>query len=266
MRWFSISRGIKSAGRPCREYAKRGVRKAWGSASIEWIFPAGMLPESAWQQHRFGLRCHDQVRRKERWLMTPEGLILGTRLTAIAAAAIAALALSLAGAQKALVVATAILAALIGVHLLLDRLWLRLPGMMTGPDQVADADAALAADATRDGTSTDPASAPSIEDTRDWGGPFKDGANLVITVEGVVLGLVFAFIGSNGGNVMVNVGAVSLAAGVVLGILLYSLAAGGIPSDWGAAIASLVLNISLYALAYGLICIVGVLLTKSAKA
>lgn len=169
--------------------------------------------------------------------MTPAGFIMGSRIAAFLGAGAAALSLGLTGAQLALIVSTWALAGLVGVHLLLDRGWIRLLG----------------------GTESESQTTPT-----DWGAAFKDGANLVITVEGVVLGLVFAFVAKGAGITLVNVGAASLAVGVLLGILLYSLAAGGIPTNWGAAIASLMLNLSLYALAYGLICIVGGLITTSA--
>ncbi len=183
--------------------------------------------------------------------MTPAGLITGVRSAGFAGAGAASLALGLTGVPLALTVSTAVLAGLVGLHLLLDRGWIRL---------VVGNTASAAQPAAEDGTST------MTVPARDWGAAFKDGANLVITVEGVVLGLVFAFIArGTASSTLVNVGAGALAAGVVLGILLYSLAAGGIPGDWGAALASLMLNVSLYALAYGLICIVGALITAPAS-
>ncbi|MBV9381245.1 MAG: hypothetical protein JOY82_04770 [Streptosporangiaceae bacterium] len=182
--------------------------------------------------------------------MTPVGLITATRIACFTGAGAASVALGLMAVPLALTVSTSILAGLIGLHLLLDRGWIRLVGTT----------ASAAQSATEGATETE----PGVD--RDWGAAFKDGANLVITVEGVVLGLVFAFIAKGtASSTLVNVGAASLAAGVVLGILLYSLAAGGIPGAWGAAIASLMLNISLYALAYGLICIVGALITAPAS-
>ena len=193
--------------------------------------------------------------------MSPAGTIMASRVVAIAAAAIAALGLSVAGAQKALVITTAILAALICVHLLLDRGWMRLPAMVSDPSPPEQA--TEGGGDTKGGAAAGEGGAPATAARREWGTAFKDGANLVITVEGVVLGLVFAFIGNHGTTGLVNVGAASLAAGVVLGILLYSLASGGVPSGWGSAIASLMLNLSLYALAYGLICIVAALIMRA---
>ena len=181
--------------------------------------------------------------------MTPARLIAVARTASFAGAGVASLVMGLTGVLLALTVSTSILAGLIGVHLLLDRGWIQLVGNTASATQPA----------TGDNTETTP------EADRDWGAAFKDGANLVITVEGVVLGLVFAFITKGPSSAVVDVGAGSLAAGVVLGILLYSLAAGGVPNDWGAAIASLMLNVSLYALAYGLICIVAALIAAPAS-
>lgn len=159
--------------------------------------------------------------------MTPANLITRARIVGFLGAGIAALVLGLTDAQPALTVSTSILAGLIIFHLLLDLGWIGL----------FDNTALAAQPATTDETQTAP------EAKRDWGAAFKDGANLVITVEGVVLGLVFAFTPKGASSTLVDVGAASLATGVLFGILLYSLAAGGIPGDWGAAIASLMLNV-----------------------
>lgn len=184
--------------------------------------------------------------------MTPAGLITGTRIVGFLGAGAASLFLGLTGAQVALTASTSILAGLVIFHLLLDWGWIGLVGNTTSEAQ------STAAGGSTTTTTTEP--------KRDWGTAFKDGANLVITVEGVVLGLVFAFAPKvTSSSHLVDVGAASLVTGVLLGILLYSLAAGGIPNDWGAAIASLMLNVSLYALAYGLICIVGALITTPAS-
>ncbi|MFC6595704.1 hypothetical protein [Kitasatospora paranensis] len=79
---------------------------------------------------------------------------------------------------------------------------------------------------------------------------------LAVTVQGVVLGLVFAFLGGRVATVTIQVGAVSLAAGVVFGLLLYALVVIEVPGASCAAMAGVLFNWSLWAASYGLACIV----------
>jgi hypothetical protein len=68
----------------------------------------------------------------------------------------------------------------------------------------------------------------------------RNAANVVITVDGVVLGLVYAFLGASQKPIplVVKVGAVALVAGVVLALLLYSLVAGKITTPIAVSIAT----------------------------
>jgi hypothetical protein len=77
---------------------------------------------------------------------------------------------------------------------------------------------------------------------------------LAIQVQGVVLGLVFVFTRQD--STTVKVGAVSLGLGVIIGLLLYSLAAIDVSGPRTQAAALFLFNLTLWALAYGLLCIV----------
>jgi hypothetical protein len=93
----------------------------------------------------------------------------------------------------------------------------------------------------------------------------RNAANVVITVDGVVLGLVYAFVAGGKGPVhlVIKVGALSLVAGVVLALLLYSLVAGKITSYTSTAFANMLFSLISWALAYGLLCIVFALVFPS---
>lgn len=86
----------------------------------------------------------------------------------------------------------------------------------------------------------------------------RSAANVVITVDGVVLGLVYAFVGMDKTStpLVVKVGALALVAGVVLALLLYSLVAGKITTRAAVAFATGLFSLISWALAYGLLCIV----------
>jgi len=81
------------------------------------------------------------------------------------------------------------------------------------------------------------------------------GSNVITTVQGVILGLVFGLVGQSGPALTVKVGMVSLAAGLISGLLLYSLSAVAVP-DSNRFIAGMLYTLSILALAYGLLCIV----------
>ena len=86
----------------------------------------------------------------------------------------------------------------------------------------------------------------------------RNAANLVITVDGVVLGLIYTF--STAGKAptpaVVKVGALALVAGVIVGLLLYSLVAGRITTRTSVAVATALFSLIAWTLAYGLLCIV----------
>jgi len=87
--------------------------------------------------------------------------------------------------------------------------------------------------------------------------PFlRDGANVLITVDGVVLGLIYAFVGDkNPVPPVVKVGAVSLVAGAILALTLYSLATGRITTSRSVHIGNGVYSLAAWAMAFGLWCI-----------
>ncbi len=92
----------------------------------------------------------------------------------------------------------------------------------------------------------------------------RDAANLVIGVDGVVLGLVYAFVGDKTTvPLVVKVGSVSLVLGVAIGLLLYSLVAGKITTTAAQAVATGLFSLIAFALSYGLFCIVFALVLPS---
>lgn len=86
--------------------------------------------------------------------------------------------------------------------------------------------------------------------------PFADAAKVAISTQGLVLGLV-SFSDASSGNTTVKIGTASLVAGVLLAIMLYMLVAGQPPPDArrGTA-ASFLLAVVLWALGFGLLCVV----------
>ncbi|GGQ72091.1 hypothetical protein [Kitasatospora griseola] len=79
---------------------------------------------------------------------------------------------------------------------------------------------------------------------------------LAVTVQGVVLGLVFAFLGSREATATIKVGAVALVVGVILGLLLYALVVIEVPGNSCAAMAGVLFNWCLWSASYGLTCVV----------
>ena len=86
----------------------------------------------------------------------------------------------------------------------------------------------------------------------------RNAANVVITVDGVVLGLVYTFRGATKSPIplVVKVGAVALVTGVVLALILYALVAGKITTKTAQNLATGLFSLISWALAYGLLCIV----------
>jgi hypothetical protein len=81
------------------------------------------------------------------------------------------------------------------------------------------------------------------------------GANVITTVQGVILGLVFGFLVQPGPALTIKVAMVSLAVGLVFGLLLYTLSAIEIPPSHR-FIVFMLYTTSALALVYGLVCIV----------
>ncbi len=86
--------------------------------------------------------------------------------------------------------------------------------------------------------------------------PHVDAAKLAITTQGVVLGLI-SFSGLAKLDITVKVGAASLALGVMLGSIMYLLVARVPPiTPRQQSVASVLLSLLLYALSFGLLCVV----------
>ena len=87
--------------------------------------------------------------------------------------------------------------------------------------------------------------------------------SLAITIQGVVLGLVFAF--GKTTSITAKVGAVALATGVITGFLLYALAAVDVSGPRVQVIALFLFNLVLWSLFYGLMCIVAAFVTQTSS-
>jgi hypothetical protein len=89
-----------------------------------------------------------------------------------------------------------------------------------------------------------------------WTNPWADVAKLSITTQGLVLGLI-SFAGLAKSHVTVKIGAASLAFGVLVGSSMYLLVARVPPLSAGQKrTASLLVSLLLYALGFGLLCVV----------
>lgn len=106
---------------------------------------------------------------------------------------------------------------------------------------------------------------PPAQTEPDLSALLRNAANVVITVDGVVLGLVYTFLGTQNRPIplTVKVGALALVAGVVLALLLYALVGGKITSPAAVSIATGLFSLTSWALAYGLLCIVFALVIPS---
>jgi hypothetical protein len=165
--------------------------------------------------------------------------------------------------EVSLVVATAGLAVTIGAF------WLAAFGW----EKLADADEAdHRSTATNSGSRTVPPAGTEVPvglptsrtlPRRELSPAMTAGTSLAITVQGVVLGLVFAFLDKNTASATVKVGVVSLGIGVIAGLLLYSLAAISVPGPRTRALTVLLFNVTLWGLCYGLLCIVAAVVAYS---
>ncbi|WP_149184509.1 hypothetical protein [Streptomyces sp. TRM49041] len=79
---------------------------------------------------------------------------------------------------------------------------------------------------------------------------------LAVTVQGVVLGLIFAFLRDRAATITVQVGAVSLVVGVILGLLLYTLVSYEVSAPGCLVMAGLLSNFTVWSAGYGLTCLV----------
>ncbi|WP_437070491.1 hypothetical protein [Streptomyces sp. enrichment culture] len=146
--------------------------------------------------------------------------------------------LALKNAETTLVVATAVLTALIVLYLIARKQWVKF--------------------AKRDEEEVEASDRPAVDI---FASPDRTARSMstastqVVTVQGVVLGLVFAFQDGSVESVTIKVGLGSLAFGVSIGLLLVSLCAFAIPGRRTLAISQLLFNITFWSLNYGLVCI-----------
>jgi len=177
--------------------------------------------------------------------------LIGAIKTSAGAAAVAGFVMIIVGLETPLVVATFGLAAVITGFLVAARGWTylaakdatgtpRAPEVQAPPGGFAQTQSVDPAVARTPGSQMSPAMTAATA--------------LAIQVQGVVLGLVFAFTRQD--SITVKVGAVSLGLGVIVGLLLYSLAAIDVSGPRTQAIAVFLFNLTLWTLAYGLLCIV----------
>ncbi|MGV9812740.1 hypothetical protein ACWDTQ_12525, partial [Streptomyces cellulosae] len=78
---------------------------------------------------------------------------------------------------------------------------------------------------------------------------------LAVTIQGVVLGLIFAFLDKDAITITVQVGVVALAVGVLSGILLFTYVSHHIFGYRTQAFVIILQDLTLWGLAYGLLCI-----------
>ncbi|WP_406394495.1 hypothetical protein [Streptomyces sp. NBC_00887] len=167
-----------------------------------------------------------------------QGMISHFCGTAVAIAALTATLLGMNGAEVPLVVATGVLAAVICTFWASSYLW----------DKLVAADERLDAGATP-GSETEPAP---------LGRAITAGAQLAITIQGVVLGLIFSLSDQGDVTVTSKVAVIALGAGVIFGILLITVSGDSIHGPSTHAFVILLFYLTLWGLAYGLISIVSV--------
>ncbi|WP_441250919.1 hypothetical protein [Kitasatospora sp. McL0602] len=141
-------------------------------------------------------------------------------------------------AATSLTTATAILTALIAVYWAMSVWWVKLA--MRDTEEIESRGGRVV-----DVTANADQAAQSM----------STAGTLVVTVQGVVLGLLFAF--SKGQPILVTakVGVGSLAFGVCAGLLLVSLCAFSLPGRRTRVVSALLFNLAIWSLSYGLVCI-----------
>lgn len=97
---------------------------------------------------------------------------------------------------------------------------------------------------------------PGSMDEPDLANQLLGATNVLIGVDGVVLGLIYAFAGAKSPLPLVlKVATVALMVGLALALLLYALSAGKITTAASRGISTSLFNLSAWALLYGLLCI-----------
>ncbi len=88
------------------------------------------------------------------------------------------------------------------------------------------------------------------------------GTQMVVTVQGVTLGLIFAFAGKGDVGITVKVGAAALVIGVILGLLLNTLVLHSVSTIQCLAMAGILYSATIWSACYGLVCIAASLLNR----
>lgn len=97
---------------------------------------------------------------------------------------------------------------------------------------------------------------------QDLSSRLRKGSEVLLTVDGVVLGLVYKFT-ENTLPVAAKVGGLALLVSLMLALLVYSLVSGKISPGLAVAVSTGFFNLSGFALVYGLTCIVFALILRS---
>ncbi|WP_329486629.1 hypothetical protein OG618_08165 [Kitasatospora sp. NBC_01246] len=142
------------------------------------------------------------------------------------------------GAAISLVVATAILTTLIAVYRATALWWVKLAERDEGE--------ITASGGTVVSLLAEPDRAAQAMST---------SGTLLVTVQGVVLGLVFTFNKGQPILITAKVGIGSLAFGVCAGLLLVSLCTFSLPGRRTRAVSNLLFTLAIWSLSYGLVCI-----------
>jgi hypothetical protein len=91
---------------------------------------------------------------------------------------------------------------------------------------------------------------PPAKGEPDLSALLRNAANVVVPVDGVILGLVYTFATAKKSSVpsVVKVGAISLVVGVIIGLLLYALVAGKITTPVAQVFSTLLFSLIAWAL------------------
>jgi hypothetical protein len=182
-----------------------------------------------------------------RTALSPRKLMSAMWLFLSVGSIIAAIVIAFTGLPVDLVVATGTFSGVVILFWSVKTYWQALA-------RDSDATGAGSSGSSSSGSGSEPSS-PSSPTPEAVATAITQGSNVITTVQGVILGLVFGLVGQSGPALTVKVGMVSLAAGLISGLLLYSLSAVAVP-DSNRFIAGMLYTLSILALAYGLLCIV----------
>ncbi|MER6556226.1 hypothetical protein ABT300_00420 [Streptomyces sp. NPDC001027] len=167
--------------------------------------------------------------------------LVGTLLAAGATAFLAVL-----GVDASLVAATGILSGFICFFFSVQAWW----GRISRQDK---AENAAQQPAAQQGAAQQPAAQQGDDKLP---GIVTTGAGLAVTVQGVVLGFIFAFFKAGSMTPTVKVAVTSLAFGVAIGLLLVNVASISIPGRRTRKFASLLFTVTMWTFTYGLACLV----------